>query len=134
MRNRLMFAVALMGVGLSIWTIAWSQLTSNTVELRYCSPVPIRSVDGSIVRSAAVVRSFRKVHPCPTTGSVDPRVPCLGWSVDHVIPLDCGGCDAVSNMQWLPLAIKSCALSTGTPCKDRWERKIYCSPFQKVSP
>lgn len=131
MRNRLMLLVALLGVGLALSTIAWPQLTSNAVELRYCSPVPIRTIDGSIMRSAAIVRDFRKIHPCPTTGNIDPRVACPGWSVDHVIPLDCGGCDAVSNMQWLPLTIKSCA---GTQCKDRWERKIYCSPFQKVSP
>ena len=49
------------------------------------------------------------------------------WQVDHVIPLVCGGCDAVVNMQWLPAAIKTCAASTGVPCKDRWEQKVYCT-------
>lgn len=48
--------------------------------------------------------------------------PCKGWAIDHVIPLAVGGCDAVSNLQWLPVEIKSCA---GTVCKDRWERKVY---------
>lgn len=96
-------------------------LSSNLEELRYCGP-PQRDASGAIVRSAAVVRAFRKAHPCPVTGKTDGA--CPGWSVDHVIPLDCGGCDSVWNAQWLPNTIKSCA---GTQCKDRWERKIYCN-------
>lgn len=47
---------------------------------------------------------------------------CSGWALDHIISLDCGGVDAVYNLQWLPLDIKSCA---GIHCKDRFERKIY---------
>ena len=38
-------------------------------------------------------------------------------------PLASGGCDSVTNMQWLPKTIKTC---TDDDCKDRWERKgIY---------
>lgn len=70
--------------------------------------------------SADVVAAFRRIHPCPTTGLSTGS--CPNWAVDHVIPLVVGGCDSVSNLQWLPNEIKSCA---GTVCKDRWERKVY---------
>lgn len=80
-------------------------------ETRYC--------DGD-ERSASVVRAFKRIHPCPATGKSTGD--CPSWSVDHVIPLAVGGCDSVSNLQWLPNEIKSCA---GTVCKDRWERKVY---------
>lgn len=68
-----------------------------------------------------MLRAFRKLYPCPATGKTQGA--CDGWAIDHVIPLACGGCDAVSNLTWLPTAIKSCA---GTTCKDRWERNVYC--------
>jgi hypothetical protein len=87
-------------------------------ETRYCG-TPVRDSGGTIIRSPAVVAAFKKTHPCPDTGrSVGA---CPGWEVDHVIPLACGGCDAVSNMQWLPIGIKTAP----TIGKDRFERKIY---------
>jgi hypothetical protein len=82
-----------------------------------------RSPDGSIARSSRVISAFRKVHPCPVTGLNTGA--CPGWAIDHVIPLAACGADIVSNMQWLPLTIKSCA---GTECKDRWERKYNKCP------
>lgn len=88
-------------------------------ETRYCGVV--RDADGSISRSATVVAKFKRLHPCPSTMQTSGA--CPGWQADHVIPLACGGCDAVSNIQWLPVEIKACA---GDRCKDRWERKIYC--------
>lgn len=91
------------------------------VDGRYCGP-PVRDDKGRIARSASEVRKFKLEHPCPATGLS--TGPCPGWAVDHVIPLACGGCDSVENMQWLPQLIKSCA---GELCKDRWERKVYCS-------
>lgn len=98
------------------------------LEQRYCGP-PKRDASGQILRSSTVLRRFRAAHPCPVTGTAIGT--CAGWAIDHVIPLDCGGCDAVSNLQWLPAAIKSCA---GAVCKDRFERKIYCDPMQVVPP
>lgn len=89
------------------------------VDPRYCGE-PARNADGSIKRSTAAKRAFAAMHPCPASGASGTS--CPGWSIDHVIPLACGGCDAPVNMQWLPLAIKSCA---GTQCKDRWERTVY---------
>jgi hypothetical protein len=58
-------------------------LSSNLEELRYCGP-PQRDASGTIVRSSAVVRAFRKAHPCPVTGKTDGA--CAGWAVDHVHP------------------------------------------------
>lgn len=83
-------------------------------DSRYCGK-PSLDKDGSITRSTAVIAQFKQIHPCPATGKGDS---CPGWDIDHVIPLACGGCDAVNNMQWLPHTYKI----TG---KDRWERKIY---------
>jgi len=88
-------------------------------DIRYQETVN-RDVNGKIIRKSSVIYAFKKIHPCPSTllrtGS------CPGWSIDHVIPLAVGGIDAVSNMQWLPNEIKTCA---GSICKDRWERKVY---------
>lgn len=89
-------------------------------DTRYCG-APLRNTDGSIHRSTKVKYDFQHTWPCPATNNVDGA--CPGWSIDHVIPLACGGCDSVENMQWLKNSIKSCA---GKDCKDRWERKIYC--------
>ena len=93
-------------------------------EIRYCHVSPYdtikRDKNGAILRRADVIKAFKKAHPCPithlSTGS------CPGWSIDHVLPLARGGCDAVFNMQWLKNEIKSCA---GTLCKDRWELSVY---------
>jgi len=87
-------------------------------ETRYCGQ-PTRNAKGVIVRRSDVIYVFKKAHPCPVTGLS--TGPCPGWSIDHVIPLACGGCDAVSNMQWLPTSLKSAAVVG----KDRFEREIY---------
>lgn len=89
-------------------------------ETRYCGP-PARYADGTIKRSNSVRRAFAKLYPCPASGQ--PITSCPGWAIDHVIPLACGGCDSVSNMQWLPNELKSAPV-TG---KDRFERQIYCT-------
>jgi hypothetical protein len=104
---------------------AYAQPLDPLVEQRYCGP-PARTATGEIKRRAAVLGAFRRAHPCPVTGSTSGA--CPGWAIDHVIPLACGGCDAVSNLQWLPNGLKSAAVIG----KDRFERKIYCSPMQLV--
>jgi hypothetical protein len=96
---------------------------SSTTEFRYCytmDTVP-RYEDGTIKRSSWVREKFRQSHPCPATGFTVGA--CPGWAVDHVIPLVCGGCDAVWNMQWLPVTIKS---GSDEDDKDRWEQRVYC--------
>lgn len=89
-------------------------------ETRY-GGAPERNADGTIHRSRAVLVAFQKIHPCPSTGKTSGA--CPGWALDHVVSLDCGGRDAVSNLQWLPLQLKTCA----GICKDRWERKVYAA-------
>jgi hypothetical protein len=49
----------------------------------------------------------------PLDGQPDRR--CPGDIKDHVIPLACGGPDAVSNMQWQTTA--------AARAEDRWETK-----------
>jgi hypothetical protein len=89
------------------------------VEYRVGSEV-VRDASGSIKRSAAVLRAFQKRWACPSTGMHSGA--CPGWAIDHVVPLSCGGLDAVSNLQWLPDQIKSAA---GEYAKDRFERRVY---------
>jgi hypothetical protein len=95
-------------------------LSASAADPRYCG-APERTDEGRIARSRAVLAEFRRLYPCPSTGLIHGS--CPGWAIDHVIPLACGGCDAVVNLQWLPLPIKS---ASGTLPKDRWERRIYC--------
>lgn len=105
---------------LILWLWCGVVLASPLDETRYCTDSPIRDLNGRIVRSSEVVRAFRAVHPCPVTNQT--KGACPGWNIDHVIPLAVGGCDAVANLQWLPVEIKRCP---GLICKDRWEREVY---------
>lgn len=88
-----------------------------------CCVVPVLNPDGTNKRSAAVLAAFQKIWPCPSTGLKTGA--CPGWQKDHVLPLECGGKDEVSNIAWMPTVVKA---GRGTLPKDRWERKIYCSP------
>lgn len=81
-------------------------------ETRFCGP-PARNAKGEIIRRADVLRAFVRKHPCPEPVGTA----CPGWRRDHVIPLACGGCDAVANLQWMPVAAWA--------DKSKWERKIY---------
>jgi len=67
-------------------------------------------------RSRSVAREFQREHPCPSTGRMTGA--CPGYWRDHVVPLACGGPDAVSNMQWQTVA--------DARAKDRWELRA-CS-------
>ena len=116
MRYRLLFAAVLVGAMIGQYAHADDALIDN----RYCVGQPLRDKDGKIARREDVMAAFQKIHACPSTGLHTGA--CSGWAKDHVIPLAVGGCDSVSNMQWLPLSLKSCM---GKVCKDRWERNVY---------
>lgn len=94
-------------------------------DLRYCGPPARDPVTGEILRDSKVPAAYRRIHACPATNRFVGA--CPQWALDHVLPLDSGGCDSVSNMQWLPVWLKSCA----GWCKDRWERKINCRPISE---
>jgi hypothetical protein len=53
---------------------------------------------GKIKRSGAAKHAFEREQPCPATGKSSG--PCRGYIVDHKTPLECGGADSPSNMQW----------------------------------
>lgn len=57
-----------------------------------------RDSNGRIERSTGAKHAFKRLERCPSTGQ--PRGPCPSYVIDHIIPLDCGGADAPSNMQW----------------------------------
>jgi len=65
-------------------------------------------------RSREVTREFQREHPCPSTGL--PSGACPGYIKDHVVPLACGGPDAVANLQWQTIR--------DAKAKDRWERRV----------
>lgn len=112
------FVITAFGVILPAF-VSKAHATDIYTDTRYQATIN-RDADGKIIRKASVIYAFKKLHPCPST--LLRTGACPGWSIDHVIPLAVGGIDAVSNMQWLPNEIKSCA---GDYCKDRFERKIY---------
>ena len=57
-----------------------------------------RDSHGRIKRSGAAKSTFKKSHPCPSTGKNSGA--CPGYVIDHVAPLKRGGKDAPENMQW----------------------------------
>lgn len=111
---------------LLIPTVIFGAPNNPLEEVRFCEIIS-REANGNIFRSATVIKTFRSLYRCPSTGLY--VGPCSGWAIDHVIPLACGGCDSVSNMQWLPDTIKSAKY----PAKDRWERKIHDTGVCKFS-
>lgn len=58
--------------------------------------------NGKIKRSTAAKDAFKREHPCPANGHNSGS--CPGYVIDHVNPLECGGADAPSNMQWQTVA------------------------------
>ena len=81
-------------------------------DYSYCD-LCARDQRGRIKRNPAARRAFKQEHPCPATNSS--VGPCLGYVIDHVKPLVCGGKDAPANMQW--------QTREAAKEKDRWERE-----------
>jgi hypothetical protein len=90
------------------------------MSIRLTVIVPVLITLGSLhplsaaeYRSREVTRKFQREHPCPSTGKTSGA--CPGYRKDHVVPLACGGPDAVWNLQWQTIR--------DARAKDRWERK-----------
>jgi hypothetical protein len=75
-------------------------------------------------RSRAVAREFQREHPCPSTGRTTGA--CPGYWKDHIVPLGCGGRDAVANLQWQTIA--------DARAKDQWERRLSVVDKQESGP
>ena len=83
-----------------------SSAKKSTAAISKKSTVAQRDGNGRIKRSAAAKREFMK-----QTGYANGR---KGYVVDHIVPLECGGADVPSNMQWQTVAEAT--------IKDRTER------------
>lgn len=116
--------IAFFALMIAAFPSADAAIDPDLQETRYTTKV-IRLADGSIRRRADVIAAFRKIHPCPSTGLY--KGACAGWAIDHVIPLNNLGKDAVGNLQWLPNVLKS---GKGFYPKDRWERSINAIPLK----
>ena len=79
---------------------------SKTSAVPKKSTVAPRNSKGKIKRSAAAGKDFMKQSGYPKGKK--------GYVVDHIVPLECGGADAPSNMQWQTVA--------EAKIKDRTER------------
>jgi hypothetical protein len=71
------------------------------------------SADAHTKRSQSARFGFKHLYPCPSTGTT--TGPCMGYVIDHVMPLACGGADSPKNMQW--------QTTSESKAKDKWERK-----------
>jgi hypothetical protein len=84
------------------------------VETRYCG-APKRDAKGVIMRRSDVVTAYKKIHPCPTTGLYGAGT-CPDNSLNHIMPLACGGCDSVGNLMYMRNDVKKIV--------DGYERQI----------
>jgi|SRR6516225_9886649 len=80
------------------------------VSLAVCVVLPV-SASAKEHRSLWVKHEFQLTHPCPSTGLTTGW--CPGYVKDHIVPLACGGPDAVSNMQW--------QIIRAARAQDKWE-------------
>jgi hypothetical protein len=74
-----------------------------------------RDSRGRIRRSSTAKHAFERQQPCPSTGRSSGA--CPGYVVDHVRPLECGGADAPSNMQWQTIAAGKAKDKTEGKCR-----------------
>ena len=80
-------------------------------------PALMRGSHGRIERSAEARDAFKRQQPCPSTGKSSG--PCPGYVIDHVKPLECGGADSPSNMQWQTIADGKAKDKTEAGCRVR---------------
>ena len=97
----------------------------RTMRTRTVRPVPTAIHRLATVRSATVTAKSSGVklpktlsngqRPCPSTGKSGGA--CPGYVIDHVRPLECGGADAPSNMQWQTIAAGKAKDNTERSCR-----------------
>jgi hypothetical protein len=75
----------------------------------------LRDKHGKIKRSSAAKSAFERESPCPSTGKSNGR--CPGYVVDHRNPLECGGADDPTNMQWQTTADAKAKDKTERSCR-----------------
>ena len=100
------------GLGAELDGCEFKNVSSGMVSFPSCGPMVGRR------RAARPARRHRAHHrsrkPCgPAFAPMKPA--CPGYVRDHIVPLTCGGADAVSNMQW--------QTSREARAKDKWETK-----------
>jgi hypothetical protein len=99
-------------------------LMNKLLAILLCLPLlsqactPPRDDYGRILRSKKVLAAFRATVPCPGTGETGKR--CVGFVVDHIVPLACCGADRVANLQWQTIA--------DGKAKDKVERRLCGAP------
>ena len=71
------------------------KVASGKARIPKKSTVAQRNANGRIARSATAKKTFMT-----KTGYAKGRT---GYVVDHIVPLECGGADIPSNMQWQPI-------------------------------
>jgi hypothetical protein len=74
-----------------------------------------RDSHGRIKRSHAAKDAFQRANPCPANGATAGG--CKGYVVDHIRPLECGGADDPSNMQWQTIADGKAKDKTESYCR-----------------
>jgi hypothetical protein len=74
-----------------------------------------RDSRGRIKRSTEAKDAFKRERPCPSTGRGSGA--CPGYVIDHVKPLECGGADDPSNMQWQTIAAGKAKDKTERSCR-----------------
>jgi len=71
-----------------------------------------RGNNGKIKRSTAAKNAFKNGNPCPANGRTFGS--CPGYVIDHIHPLECGGADDPSNIQWQTVAEGKAKDKTGS--------------------
>lgn len=87
---------------------------SRWLSVFLCLICTATTIEAKQPRSQSARQSFVRTTPCPATGQ--PKLPCPGYIIDHVVPLCAGGEDHPDNMQWQTVA--------DAKAKDREERQL----------